>query len=174
MTEKQLLDLLKRRAQTLAVPPPQDMAGQTIELLLVSVHHEQYAIPISWVRSIHRLSVITPVPRTPSFMLGIFNARGQLVPVTDLALFLQLSPTEHTPNSKIVIVGDEETEIESGLLVDDILDVIEIFKRDLNSPLPTQDDYRARFTQGITDDMIVILDLGTLLNDPQFTVREEL
>ena len=47
---------------------------------------------------------VTKVPQTPDFMLGVINLRGTVVPVVDMRLKFEMSRTETTVNTCIVIV----------------------------------------------------------------------
>src|SRR5512140_1513201 len=77
---------------------------------------EEYGVPISQVQEIVRVSGITLVPNSPSYMAGVINLRGRVLPVLNLRKRLGLSDKEMSNASRIVV-----TEIGSkviGLLVD--------------------------------------------------------
>lgn len=109
-------------------------------LLRMAVGTEILAIPIEHVREILEVSRLTPLPRTPSFMRGVMNLRGAVVPVIDLPARLGLPPTVLGRRSCIVVVEspqalglDEATEtleevsgsLVVGLLVDAVYEVFD-------------------------------------------------
>jgi purine-binding chemotaxis protein CheW len=109
-------------------------------LLRMAVGSETLAVPIEHVREILEVSRLTPLPRTPSFVRGVMNLRGAVVPVIDLPARLGLPPTVLGRRSCIVVVEspqsgamDEATEtleevsgsLIVGLLVDAVYEVFD-------------------------------------------------
>jgi purine-binding chemotaxis protein CheW len=78
-------------------------------LLRMAVGSEILAIPIEHVREILEVSRLTPLPRTPSFVRGVMNLRGAVVPVIDLPARLGLPPTVLGRRSCIVVVESPNT-----------------------------------------------------------------
>ena len=78
-------------------------------------------------REVLDFTTITEIPRTPDFMSGVINLRGSVVPVVDLRLCFQMSKTERTRNTCIVVVemllGGELYVI--GALADSVEEVID-------------------------------------------------
>jgi purine-binding chemotaxis protein CheW len=74
------------------------------------------------------LTTITEIPRTPEFMAGVINLRGSVVPVVDLRLCFEMTKTESTRNTCIVVVevllDNESTVI--GALADSVEEVIDL------------------------------------------------
>ncbi len=109
-------------------------------LLRMAVGPEILAVPIEQVREILEVSRLTPLPRTPSFVRGVMNLRGAVVPVIDLPARLGLPPTVLGRRSCIVVVetppsarSDEASEtldevsgsLVAGLLVDAVYEVFD-------------------------------------------------
>ena len=85
---------------------------------------EVYALPIGDVAEIISLQRIIPVPTTPSFIRGLINLRGAVIPVVDVRQRLGLPPVEPGDRSCIVVVRTDDEEI--GLLVDSVSEVLEM------------------------------------------------
>ena len=89
---------------------------------------EEYALGILQVKEIIEYDTVTRVPGTPAWVRGVFNLRGSVVPVVDLAVKLGMPPSQLTRWSCIVVVevklGQER--IVLGLLSDAIGQVIEL------------------------------------------------
>ncbi len=169
-----LAKIWAERAQQYAQPPETELSGTQLNLLIFSLHGERYGVEVRFVREIHELQPITPVPRTPDFEIGLFSARGRLISVVDLRAFFGLSRLEAGEGTKIVVVADEETGMEIGFLADDVEDVTTVFQEDLVPGLSTQEGMRAKFTQGIAPGMLMVLNLSILLNDERMVIYESL
>lgn len=117
-----------------AVAPQRATADEAPRSLLrMAVGEEPLAVPISEVREILQVLRMTPLPRTPSFVRGVMNLRGSVVPVIDLAARLGLPPTVIGRRSCIVVVQTEGEAAEDGstsigamgLLVDAVFEVFD-------------------------------------------------
>ena len=114
-------------------------------------------------------TTITEIPRTPDFMSGVINLRGSVVPVVDLRLCFEMSKTESTRNTCIVVVevllDDESTVI--GALADSVEEVIDL-EPDQIQPAPrigTQ--IRTDFIKGMgkrDTQFIMILDIDRVFS----------
>jgi purine-binding chemotaxis protein CheW len=187
LSPTELAEIWARRAYALAQEPPLPVTGQTVTLLVFRLNSEHYGIDVTHVHEIYPRQQLTPVPRTPSFVAGVFSARGRILSVIDLRTFLGL-PAPPSPNgrgqaevtqTKIIVVADtdsasETTQIEVGLLVDEVTDVQTIFVEEIEAPLTTQAGIRAHYVRGVTSDLLVVLDLNTLLGDKQLIIKDEL
>lgn len=170
-----------RRAKELAKEPPVEAAGETVKLLVFWLNGERYGIDVFNVREIHPLQQLTPVPRTPNFSAGVFNARGRILSVIDLRAFLGLpASTGHKPDhGKIITVtntasGVTTDSFEIGLLADDVADVVTLFKDTIEPPLTTHTGLQNEYLQGVTPDLLAVLNLNALLNDKRLIIQEEM
>jgi purine-binding chemotaxis protein CheW len=73
----------------------------TRQYLTFKLADEVFAIEVSKVREVLDFTTITKIPRTPDFMSGVINLRGNVVPVVDLRLCFEMSKTRRrsTPAS---------------------------------------------------------------------------
>ena len=125
---------------------------------------EEYGVPIRQVQEIVRVGGITMVPNSPSYMEGVINLRGRVLPVLNLRKRLGLSDKEISNASRIVV-----TEVGSkiiGLLVDAVSHVIKIPAASVD-PAPEEvlevdTDYITGVGK-LNDMMIILLDLEKLL-----------
>jgi purine-binding chemotaxis protein CheW len=187
LSPAELAEIWARRAYILAQEPPAAATGQTIVLLVFRLSGERYGIDVVNVREIYPLEQLTPVPRTPGFVAGVFSARGRILSVIDLRPFLGL-PTPTPPNgrgqaevdqTKIIVVThtgltSETAQMEIGILADEVIDVCTVFIEEIEPPLTTQAGIRANHIRGVTADLLVVLDLNALLSDKQLIIKDEL
>ena|SRR5688572_8630562 len=178
LSPAELAEIWARRAYNLAEPPPAEASGQTLDLLVFGLSGERYGLEVAHVREIYPLEQLTRVPRTPNFVVGIFSARGRLISVIDLRLFLGLPSSldagrkGKASETKIIVVATDDLEV--GLLADDVSEVLTVFKDELEPALTSQMGNRTESTLGIGPGMLVALNLKELLSDKRLIVSEEL
>lgn len=124
-----------------------------------------------YVKEVHPLKELTPLPCTPSFVVGIVNVRGRIVPVLDLKKFLDLPEKGLTDLHCIILVRGEDFEV--GVLADVIVGVRSIHEDALQPSLPTLTGVRSEFLKGVTAERLVVLDLSRILADPRIIVNDE-
>jgi purine-binding chemotaxis protein CheW len=163
--------LLRARARALAQPvqAPHDDA-QTIEVLEFALAQERYAVETRHVREVLPLRQLTPLPCTPSFVQGIVNVRGQMVPVLDLKEFLGLPQGGLTDLHRVLLVGDETRSF--GILADIGVGVQRLPLASLQSSLPLLGGMGADYILAVTPDHLVVLDVPRILSDPRILVDE--
>jgi purine-binding chemotaxis protein CheW len=186
LTAADLAQVWARRAYQLAEAPPAPVTGETVDLLVFWLGKERFGLEVSNVREIFPVQQLTPVPRTPNFVAGVFSARGRIISVIDLRAFLGLSgPAGNGSNkpgmsqAKIIVTTNTDltsatAQMEVGLLVEEVSDVITIFKKDIEPPLISHTGPHSDYLRGITAEMLVVLNLNALLNDKRVIVLEEL
>lgn len=67
-----------------------------LQVVLLPVGHDVYAVPVAWIREVVVASSLTPLVTAPPLVLGLFNLRGQIVPLLDTAALLGLINAEPT------------------------------------------------------------------------------
>jgi purine-binding chemotaxis protein CheW len=133
---------------------------------------EVFAINVSKVLNILEMSHITKVPKTPTYMKGVINLRGTVLPVIDLRIKFGLPESQATVDTSIIVLSiDKENEIIMlGILVDSVREVLE-FKTEEISPSPSiGTKYNSGFIEGmwrVGENFIMILDI-----DKVFSVEE--
>jgi purine-binding chemotaxis protein CheW len=101
-----------------------DESGRAEEqqIVICELGDEHYGLDIASVLEIIREQVVTPVPRAPSFVRGVINLRGRIIPVVDLRGRLGMPETEPTKDSRIIVAESGGTRI--GLIVDSVSEVV--------------------------------------------------
>ncbi|KAF0209018.1 MAG: chemotaxis protein CheW [Actinomycetota bacterium] len=145
----QSLDILRKRAESLAQVEEIEATAEMFALLCFRLGSEWYAVRIADVREIHNDFVVASIPRVPSFILGVINVRGEIISVTDTAALIGIaSDGVHGGQemSSAIIVHSELCV--SALVVDEIGDIIEIRKDAVEPPLSTYDRSQVEFVSG--------------------------
>jgi purine-binding chemotaxis protein CheW len=131
---------------------------------------EDYGLAILKVREIIGVMEITRVPCTDSFIRGVINLRGKVIPVIDLRLKFGMEPCQATDQTVIIVVQYATTrgEITMGVLVDQVQEVLSI-DADKIEPTPNfgAGSVSADFLLGIgkaDKRVIFLLDIGRVLS----------
>lgn len=104
-------------------------AGQEGKFLTFSLANEEYGISILKVREIIGMMPIRTVPQTPSFVKGVINLRGKVIPVVDLRLKFGMEELDYTERTSIIVVdvkGGANTFVRIGIVVDFVSEVANI------------------------------------------------
>ena len=164
--------ILRARAEMLARPREHaPAAGSLLELLEFRLAQERYAVETRYVREVHPLKDLTPLPFTPPFVLGIVYVRGEILPVLDLKRFFELPEQGLTDLHRIILVRGHDLEL--GLLADEIVGVRSIPVESLQLSLPTLTGIRSDYLKGVTAERLVVLDLARILADSKIIVHDE-
>jgi purine-binding chemotaxis protein CheW len=89
--------------------------------IVFALHDAECALPAEAVQGVERLTDVTPVPNTISWVLGVVQLRGSIFSVVDLRGFLGLPSAPLTPRSRLLLVTAREMAI--GLLVDGVTEM---------------------------------------------------
>lgn len=163
--------ILRDRARKLSQSPELQVASTSFEVLEFRLAQESYALETSYVSEVYPLKDLTPLPGTPSFMLGVVNVRGRITPVIDIKRFFELPDKGLTDLHRIILVKGNDLEL--GLLADSIVGVHSIAVDSLQASLPTLTGIRSDYLKGVTAERLVVLDLNRILTDPRIIVHEE-
>lgn len=130
--------------------PTQGRTG-TSQYLTFHAAQASYAMCIGAIREIIEYGSITSIPLMPSFIRGVINLRGAVVPVIDLSIRLGFAAQPPGPRSCIVIVemSHEDEIFEMGLVVDGVSEVIELSAADLEPPPTFGANIRSDFIQNM-------------------------
>src|SRR5580704_15606028 len=98
-------------------------AGKYLTFIL---GREEFAIQVLRVREIMGVQDITAVPQTPSYVKGVINLRGKVIPVVDLRLKFGMPEQEYTQRTCIVVVQIEQagSRMLTGVVVDEVSEVV--------------------------------------------------
>ena len=94
-----------------------ETVSDELKLIIFKLGREEYGMDILKVQEIKRMMSITRVPSTPSFIKGVINLRGSVLPVIDLRTRLGLFEVELTEAARIIVVLVNEGVV--GFIVDE-------------------------------------------------------
>ncbi len=154
--------------------------SNTNQYLTFKLDNEIFGVTISKVREVLDFIKTTKVPQTPDYMIGVINLRGNVVPVVDMKCKFNISVTEKTINTCIIIMEiDFKTETTIiGILADSVQEVIEINESEIEPAPKIGTRIKTEFIKGIgkhNDNFVIILDIDKIFaseGDLNFTSSE--
>ncbi len=126
------------------------------------IEQEEFGVPIEYVQEIIWMTRITRVPRTPPFVEGIINLRGNVLPVIDLRKRFSLPARSATESTSIIVVDVDGRR--TGVIVDEVSEVRRLAADAIEPPPSVVGSIDSSFVKGIgkhdgSSGMIIILDL---------------
>lgn len=122
-------------------------AGSQLELLSFRLANEVYAVRLTSIKQIIKMTPITVVPRAPNHVLGIISLRGTIIPVFDLRRILHLPMAPASRKTRIMIVA--EGKFMAGLIVDEVEHVVRLPESGIEPPPPVLAGVEAEYIEGI-------------------------
>ncbi len=171
LSAEQAKAVMDERARALARVPERDPdTKEILEVMLARLANERIAIETRFVREVHRPAEITPVPGSPSFLVGVTNLRGEVLAVMDLRELFGLPAAENVGRPQMVILGLQRPEF--GLIVDEIYEVAKLRIGEILEPLASVAGLSRDCLRGVTADALLVLDGDGLLTDKRLYVDE--
>jgi len=134
------------------------------KFLTFIIDDEEYGVEIAKIREIISICKITQVPESPSYVEGIINLRGDIVPVIDVRKRFSKPWKEYDELTCIVVI--EYTGYKIGLIVDSVNEVVYIHEENILPPPSSRINYYNQFIRNIgrvEEDVKLLLDLDRLL-----------
>ncbi len=136
-----------------------------VQFIAFEVGHDRFALPIQHVIEFRTWIEPTIMPNAPSYVRGIINVRGEILPIFDLAARLGRGMTDATPKH-VVILAQNINGQTTGVLVDSVSDILTIAPKDI-AALPRVDGGEATpFLSGILSvdsELIGVIDVDKLV-----------
>jgi purine-binding chemotaxis protein CheW len=139
-------------------------AGDVQQFLTFALGQEEYGVEILKIQEIKGFSTITPLPNAPTFIKGVLNLRGTIVPIVDLRKKFSLPEVGYTKFTVIVVVQIQGKIM--GFIVDAVSDVLNVARTDIQ---PTPDLYGqvdTSFINGLAktgEKLVILLDIEKVL-----------
>ena len=162
--------ILKNRARILAKPYKKTTGdGEHITVVEFDLAREHYAVENAYIREILPLREFTPIPGTPSFILGIMAVRGRIVSLMDLRRCLDLPPTGLINGARAILLADDHMEF--ALLADRVIGLRSLKVDSLQPSVTALTGTGADYLLGVAPEGLIVFDGGKILADPRIIVR---
>jgi purine-binding chemotaxis protein CheW len=141
-----------------------------MQLVSFDVGGEEFGLEILRVQEIIRIQQLTRVPNSPSFVDGVINLRGKVIPIVALRKCLGLEDRPHDKQTRIVVVEVNGTVL--GFIVDSVSEVLRIPVETIEPP-PRLGKVEREYVSGVgklNDRLLILLDLDRLMSDTENAV----
>ena len=150
-------------------------SGDTHQYLTFNVGSEMFAVGILNVKEIIEYGNLTEIPMMPSFIRGVINLRGAVVPVIDLGARFsgKVSAVQRRTCIVIVEVQQDDEKHDIGIMVDAVSEVLDIAGSEIEPPPSFGARIRADFIAGmgkINGKFVVLLDVNRILSIDEVAV----
>lgn len=142
-------------------------ANQEVQLVVFKLGPEEFGVDIQQVREIVKFIPITPIPRSPKFIEGVFNLRGHVSVVIDLSKRLSLPLSPRTEKTRIIVVEIDGNTV--GMIVDEVTEVLRLSKdKIVETPHISKSEISEKYITGIgkleDDRLLILIDLSVTLS----------
>ncbi len=124
-----------------------DYVTDSLELISFRIAEQEFCLDIMAVREIRGWTNATPLPHSPSYVRGVINLRGAVLPIIDLKARLGLGLAEPSARSVIIVVHIGNRLV--GLLVDGVSEILAADKATIQPPPNLGCETVSRFVRGI-------------------------
>jgi purine-binding chemotaxis protein CheW len=145
-----------------------NLAQGSRELIAFRIGEQEFSVNIMSVREIRGWTQATPMPHAPSYILGVINLRGAVLPIVDMAARLGMKQAEPTARH-VIIVAQVKTKI-VGLLVEAVSDILTITDENIQPVPEISSDIEKQYARGILaidKRMICMIELDALFPDKE-------
>lgn len=139
--------------------------GTTTQYIVIKLGDEEYGIDIQYIDNIVRMQHITRVPKVDSYLKGVINLRGEVVPVMSIRLKMGLPEDEVTKSSRIIIIKLEQQGF-IGIIVDEVKEVVTLETEQVEKVAYDSKDEKGNFISGVgkcEGGLISLLDLNLVV-----------
>ncbi len=147
----------------------------TNRFLTFYLEEEIYGVNISDVKEIIAMMKTTPVPKTPKFIKGVMNLRGNIIPVVDMRVKFDMPEIEPQMYTAIVIITIEDKNI--GFIVDEVEEVVNVDDENISPPPEFGSNVDTRFIKNMAkqkNKVVMILDLVALFGEEELSLVQNL
>lgn len=144
-------------------------AQETVDFKMVtfSISGKDYAIDIMYVKEIAKAGQFTYVPNTLPFVVGVYNLRGEIIPILDLRIFFNISDKkdEDSKLQNLLILNVNEQTF--GVIVDNIDKVVGIQKSSIQPSHPLFADINIKYIAGVIENnkhLYILLDVERIFS----------
>lgn len=138
------------------------------ELIAFRIGDQEFCVNIMAVREIRGWTPATAMPHSPSYMIGVINLRGAVLPIIDLSGQLGMKPVDPTARHVIIVAQVRRKTV--GLLVDAVSDILTVNEDDIQPTPEISSDLQRQFARGILSiekRMICLIELEALFPDTE-------
>jgi purine-binding chemotaxis protein CheW len=146
-------------------------AGEYLTFVLGA---EEYGLEILKVQEIRGYDVVTQIANTPSFIKGVVNLRGKIVPIVDLRIRFNLGKVEYNEFTVVIILNLNGRVV--GIVVDGVSDVMALKEeqiRDVPSLVTSIDTKYIVGLATVEHQMLILVDIEQLMSSQEMALIDD-
>lgn len=147
-----------------------ELNGQeSIQYIVVKFGDEQFGIDIKYIDNIVRMQRITRVPKVQSYIKGVINLRGEVIPVVSIRLKMGLEEDVITKTTRIIIIKLDNGEV-IGMLVDEVKEVVTLNVSQIEKVSYDSKEEKVNYLSGVGKDkgeLISLLDMNLVFAEKE-------
>ncbi|MDO4513873.1 MAG: chemotaxis protein CheW [Lachnospiraceae bacterium] len=139
------------------------------QYIVIRIGEEQYGIDIRYIDNIVRMQMITRVPKVQSYIKGVINLRGEVIPVMSIRIKMGLDADEYTKDTRIIILRLEQ-QGNIGFIVDAVKEVVTLDSSQIEKVSYDNKSDKQNFINGIgkyEGELISLLDLNMVVGEKE-------
>ena len=130
--------------------------------LSFEVDKNDYALPIKYVDDIIGFQEITEIPDVASYIKGIINLRGQIIPIIDMRERFKIDVIDYHARTCIIVVSSGENHV--GLIVDEVHEVLDISSNEIQSISTKEKDNFINGIANVNEQVKLLVELDSVLD----------
>jgi len=145
------------------------------KMITFSLAGKAYGVDIMNVKEIAKADKFTFVPNAASFVRGVYNMRGDIIPIIDLRQFFHLPQEKKTDGQENMLILRIHEQV-YGTIVDKIDKVVGINHENIQPPHPIFGDINIKFISGVVEkegELYIILDVVRIFGQKEKTDGSE-
>ena len=144
------------------------LQDEILQLVTFLIGNEEFGVEILKVQEINKMMQVTKIPNSPSFVEGVINLRGKVIPIINLRNKLRLSPKEHDKNTRIIVMEIQGKTV--GFIVDAVSEVLRIPRSITEPPPPMIGGVSSEYIVSVgklEDRLLILLDVDRILSNEE-------
>ncbi|MFA6014231.1 MAG: chemotaxis protein CheW [Gallionellaceae bacterium] len=145
------------------------------EFLTFTLGAEEYGMDILKVQEIRGYDAVTAIANTPSFIKGVINLRGIIVPIVDLRIKFNLGTVNYNELTVVIILNLSTRVV--GVVVDSVSDVLTLTQDQIKAAPTLSASLDTRYIMGvgtIDQRMLILVDIEKLMSSRDMELMDEI
>uniref|UniRef100_A0A6V7KCH2 Chemotaxis protein CheW n=1 Tax=Bracon brevicornis TaxID=1563983 RepID=A0A6V7KCH2_9HYME len=149
------------------------IAGETVgqEFLIFTLGDEEYGVDILNVQEIRCYDQVTRIANTPSFIKGVTNLRGVIVPIVDLRIKFAQQEVDYDDNTVVIVLNLGRRVV--GIVVDGVSDVLSLTADQIRPAPEFAVTLSTEYLTGLGspgERMLILVDIEKLLSSEEMAL----
>tara|TARA_R110002012_G_scaffold146409_1_gene304667 strand:- start:5205 stop:5702 length:498 start_codon:yes stop_codon:yes gene_type:complete len=142
--------------------------AESNEFLSFFLGEEHYALDIMTVKEIRGYETVTKIANAPSFIKGVINLRGDIVPIIDLRIKFSVGEATYTEFTIVIMLNVCDRIV--GIVVDGVSDVIRLQDEDIRPPPEFGVAFDSKYLLGLAsleEHMVILVNIDSLISSDE-------